>query len=156
MKCPFCGHNETQVAETRDTDDLNSIRRRRQCGSCEKRFTTYERAEMILPAIIKRDGRRTEYTRKKLSASMLLALRKRNASMDDVEAAINRIEEKLLLLGEREVPSMVLGEMVMEQLKQLDQVAYIRFASVYQSFNDPQAFSAIAKALEGAMGNKIA
>ena len=143
MKCPFCSHSETQVVETRIAEDGDFIRRRRQCGSCEKRFTTYERPDVNLPSIVKKDGRRTEYKRSKIQDSMRLALRKRPVSTEQVDAAIERIEEKLLNLGAREVPATRLGEMVMRELKKLDKVAYIRFASVYRSFEDIDEFRAL-------------
>lgn len=143
MKCPFCGHAETQVVETRVSEEGDSIRRRRQCAACEKRFTTYERPEVNFPSIVKKDGRRIEYEREKLRASFNLALRKRPVSTEQVDAAIERIEEKLLNLGSREVASTKLGEMVMRELKKLDKVAYIRFASVYRSFEDIDDFRAL-------------
>ena len=143
MKCPFCGHLETQVVETRLAEDGGFIRRRRQCGACEKRFTTYEKPEVTFPAIVKKDGRRIEYQRHKLRDSLNLALRKRPVSTEQVDAAIERIEEKLLNLGSREVPATRLGEMVMRELKKLDKVAYIRFASVYRSFEDIDDFRAL-------------
>ncbi|MDP2250789.1 MAG: transcriptional regulator NrdR, partial [Hydrogenophaga sp.] len=105
MKCPFCGHLETQVVETRVSEDADFIRRRRQCGHCEKRFTTYERPEVSFPAVVKKDGRRVDYIPGKLRASFALALRKRPVSTEQVDAAIERIEEKLLNLGAREVPA---------------------------------------------------
>jgi transcriptional repressor NrdR len=140
MKCPFCGNQETQVVETRVAEDGDFIRRRRQCQSCEKRFTTYERPDVNFPTIVKKDGRRIEFERAKLIASMKLALRKRPVSTEQVDAAIERIEEKLLTLGLREVPSTRLGELVMRELKKLDKVAYVRFASVYRSFEDIDEF----------------
>jgi transcriptional repressor NrdR len=140
MKCPFCGHLETQVVETRVSEDADVVRRRRQCGACEKRFTTNERPDVNLPAIVKKDGRRIEYKRSKIVESMSLALRKRPVSTEQVDAAIERIEEKLLNLGVREVPSTRLGEWVMRELKKLDKVAYVRFASVYRSFEDLDDF----------------
>jgi transcriptional repressor NrdR len=140
MKCPFCSHLETQVVETRLSEDGDVIRRRRQCGACEKRFTTYERPDVSFPAIVKKDGRRIEYKRSKIVESMSLALRKRPVSTEQVDAAIERIEEKLLNLGVREVPSTRLGEWVMRELKKLDKVAYVRFASVYRSFEDLDDF----------------
>ena len=143
MKCPFCSHSETQVVETRVSEDGDFIRRRRQCGSCEKRFTTYERAEVNFPAIVKKDGRRIEYERVKLLGSMNLALRKRPVSTEQVDNAIERIEEKLLNLGVREVPSSRLGELVMRELKKLDKVAYVRFASVNRSFEDIDEFKTL-------------
>lgn len=143
MKCPFCGHPETQVVETRVTDEADFIRRRRQCAACEKRFTTYERPEVNFPSIVKKDGRRTEYKRGKIQESMTLALRKRPVSTEQVDSAIERIEEKLLSLGLREVASSRLGELVMRELKKLDKVAYVRFASVYRSFEDIDEFRAL-------------
>lgn len=143
MKCPFCGHQETQVVETRVAEDGGFVRRRRQCAACERRFTTYERPEVTLPTIIKKDGRRTEYERAKLLASFKLALRKRPVSTEQIDSAIERIEEKLLSLGQRELPSNQLGELVMRELKKLDKVAYVRFASVYRNFEDVDAFRAV-------------
>ena len=143
MKCPFCGHLETQVVETRVAEDADFIRRRRQCGACEKRFTTYERPDVTFPSIVKKDGRRIEYKRSKVLASLNLALRKRPVSTEQVDSAIERIEEKLLSLGVREVASNRIGELVMRELKKLDKVAYIRFASVYRSFEDIDEFRAL-------------
>ena len=140
MKCPFCSHSDTQVVETRISEDGDFIRRRRQCGSCEKRFTTYERPDVNFPSIVKKDGRRIEFERAKLIASMKLALRKRPVSTEQVDAAIERIEEKLLSLGLREVQSTRIGELVMRELKKLDKVAYVRFASVYRNFEDIDEF----------------
>jgi len=143
VKCPFCGHLETQVVETRVSEEANFVRRRRQCGHCEKRFTTYERPEVNFPALVKKDGRRVDYIPAKLRASFVLALRKRPISTEQVDAALERIEEKLLNLGVREVPASRIGEMVMCELKKLDKVAYIRFASVYRSFEDIDDFQAL-------------
>ena len=143
MKCPFCGHLETQVVETRISEDADFIRRRRQCGACEKRFTTYERPDVTFPAIVKKDGRRIEYKRIKILGSMNLALRKRPVSTEQIDSAVERIEEKLLSLGIREVASNRLGELVMRELKKLDKVAYIRFASVYRSFEDIDDFKTL-------------
>ncbi|OIN90392.1 MAG: transcriptional regulator NrdR [Comamonadaceae bacterium CG1_02_60_18] len=140
MKCPFCSHPDTQVVETRESDDGGFIRRRRRCASCDKRFTTYERPEVNFPAIVKKDGRRIDYERAKLRASMNLALRKRPVSTEQVDNAVERIEEKLLSLGLREVLSTRIGELVMRELKKLDKVAYVRFASVYRSFEDMDDF----------------
>ncbi len=136
MKCPFCGHAETHVVETRVSEDGDFIRRRRHCAHCGKRFTTYERPDVSFPAIVKKDGRRTDYDRAKLRGSLMLALRKRPVSTEQVDAAIERIEEKLLASGARETPSARLGELVMRELKKLDKVAYVRFASVYRSFEE--------------------
>lgn len=141
MKCPFCGADETAVADTRLNDEGDIVRRRRKCNVCDKRFTTYERAEIRLPQVVKKNGSRTEFSRDKLRASLELALRKRPVSTELVDAAIAEIEEKLLSAGEREIPSQQVGELVMRELKKLDKVAYIRFASVYRNFEDVDAFS---------------
>ena len=145
MKCPFCGAPDTTVVDTRLNDEADLVRRRRRCVKCDKRFTTYERAEIRLPQVVKKNGSRTEFSRDKLRASLELALRKRPVSADLVEAAIGEIEEKLLSSGEREVPSQQVGELVMRELKKLDKVAYIRFASVYRNFEDIDAFSKAIK-----------
>ena len=128
------------------SEDGDSIRRRRQCGSCQKRFTTYERPDVSFPTIVKKDGRRIEFERTKLLASMKLALRKRPVSTEQVDGAVERIEEKLLSLGMRELPSARIGELVMRELKKLDKVAYVRFASVYRQF---QGVSDFVATLEG-------
>ncbi len=145
MRCPFCGFEDTQVAETRESDEGDVIRRRRRCASCDKRFTTYERAELAMPAVVKKDGSRSEFAISKIRASMMLALRKRPVSIDQVDAALGRIEEKLLASGANEVPSAKIGEMVMRELKKLDKVAYVRFASVYRSFEGVDEFSRLIK-----------
>ena len=143
MKCPFCSHSETQVVETRIAEDGDFIRRRRQCGACEKRFTTYERPDVSFPMVVKKDGRRIDYEPSKLRGSFVLALRKRPVSTEQVGSAIERIEEKLMNLGLREVPSSRIGELVMRELKKLDKVAYVRFASVYRSFEDIDDFKTL-------------
>ncbi|MBR7801083.1 transcriptional regulator NrdR [Undibacterium fentianense] len=140
MKCPYCHHVDTQVIDTRISEEGDSIRRRRRCASCDKRFTTYERIELAMPVIVKKNGSRSEYESSKLRASLMLALRKRPVSAEAVETAIQRIEEKLLASGEREIVSGHLGELVMRELKRLDKIAYIRFASVYKSFEDVSEF----------------
>ncbi len=140
MRCPFCAHTETQVAETRESDEGDVVRRRRRCSGCEKRFTTYERAEIALPVVVKKDGTRADFDAKKLRASMQLALRKRPVSIEQIDAALLRIEETLLTSGARELPSARLGELVMRELKRIDKVAYVRFASVYRSFEDVDEF----------------
>lgn len=140
MRCPFCSHTETQVSETRESDEGDVIRRRRRCLSCDKRFTTYERADIALPSVVKKDGRRADFDPAKLLASMQLALRKRPVSVEQIDAAITRIEEKLLASGAREIASTRLGELVMRELKRIDKVAYVRFASVYRSFEDVDEF----------------
>ena len=141
MRCPFCDRVDTQVIDTRASDDGDSIRRRRRCPHCDKRFTTYERIELSLPAVVKKNGSRTDFDRRKLRASLQLALRKRPMSLEQVDAAIHRIEERLLGLGLREVPSERIGELVMRELKRLDKIAYVRFASVYRSFEDVDEFA---------------
>ena len=143
MKCPFCGHAETQVAQTRLSEDGDCVRRRRRCNACDKRFTTYERAEVTFPTVVKKDGRRIEYNSAKLRASLTLALRKRPVSTEQVDAAMGRMEEQLLQSAAREVSSQRLGELVMRELKKLDKVAYIRFASVYRSFEDIDEFKTL-------------
>jgi transcriptional repressor NrdR len=145
MKCPFCTHPDTQVIDSRAAEDGAIIRRRRKCLACEKRFTTYERVELAMPTIVKRGGVRAEYDREKLRASMRLALRKRPVAREAVEDAIARIEERLLTSAQREIKSEKLGELVMRELKRLDKVAYIRFASVYRSFEDVDEFAEVVK-----------
>jgi transcriptional repressor NrdR len=145
MKCPFCQHPDTQVIDSRASDEGSSIRRRRKCLSCEKRFTTYEKVELAMPSIIKRGGGRAEYDRAKLLTSMQLALRKRPVPSNVVDEAVARIEEKLRSSAQREIKSEKLGELVMRELKRIDKVAYIRFASVYRSFEDVDDFSEMVK-----------
>ena len=145
MKCPFCSSADTQVMDTRASNDANSIRRRRKCLACDKRFTTYEKVELRMPRLVKKDGSRTDFARDKLAGSMLLALRKRPVATDAVDTALDRIEEKLRSLGEREVPTSRVGDLVMRELAKLDKIAYIRFASVYRSFETPDDFSEAAR-----------
>jgi len=140
MRCPFCSHEETQVVETRESDEGDVVRRRRRCLTCEKRFTTYERSEIAMPTVVKKDGGRADFDRQKIRASMMLALRKRPVSVEQIDAALERIEDKLLNSGAREVASTRLGELVMRELKRIDKVAYVRFASVYRSFEDVDEF----------------
>ena len=140
MRCPYCSHGDTQVVETRESDEGDVIRRRRRCLKCDKRFTTYERAEIALPVVVKKDGARVDFDPAKLRASMLLALRKRPVSVEQVDAAIERIQDYLLATGDRELPSARMGELVMRELKRIDKVAYVRFASVYRSFEDVDEF----------------
>ena len=147
MRCPYCGHQETQVAETRESDEGDVIRRRRRCLKCDKRFTTYERADIALPTVVKKDGARVEFDVAKLRGSMLLALRKRPVSVEQVDAALERIQEKLLTSGAREVPSARLGELLMRELKRMDKVAYVRFASVYRSFEDVDEFRQLIRGI---------
>ncbi len=141
MKCPYCSEENTQVVDTRENEDADTVRRRRRCMNCDKRFTTYERVELQLPQIVKKNGSRTDYARDKLKASMMLALRKRPVTTASIDSALDRIEEKLVQLAEREVASDRIGELVMRELKKLDKVAYIRFASVYRNFEDVDEFS---------------
>ncbi|MBS0305344.1 MAG: transcriptional repressor NrdR [Proteobacteria bacterium] len=140
MRCPYCGHDETQVVETRESEEGDVVRRRRRCTHCDRRFTTYERGELALPAVVKKDGSRVEFDPAKLRASMMLALRKRPVSTEQLDAALERIQDKLLAGGAREVASSRIGELVMRELKRIDKVAYVRFASVYREFEDVDAF----------------
>jgi transcriptional repressor NrdR len=140
MRCPFCASEDTQVVDTRSNEDTNVIRRRRKCPKCGKRFTTYERVELRMPRLVKKGGSRTDFDRSKLVGSMTLALRKRPVATGDVDAAVDRIEEKLRSLGEREIPTSRVGDLVMRELAKLDKIGYIRFASVYRSFESPDDF----------------
>ena len=133
--------------ETRVSDDGDTIRRRRRCPDCDKRFTTYERIELLLPAVVKNNGTRVDYDRRKLRGSMMLALRKRPVSVEQVDAALDRIQDKLLATGARELPSARLGELVMRELKRIDKVAYVRFASVYRSFEDVDEFRQLIRGI---------
>ena len=140
MKCPFCNQSDTQVIDTRVQDEGDVIRRRRRCPACERRFTTYERAELLMPAVVKRNGTRTDFDIAKLQASMKLALRKRPVSTDEMDSAVERVCDKLLHSGQKEVTSRFIGDLVMAELRDLDEVAYVRFASVYRSFEDVGEF----------------
>ncbi|HEY8857094.1 MAG TPA: transcriptional regulator NrdR [Rugosibacter sp.] len=148
MKCPFCADANTQVVDTRENEEGDTVRRRRRCVACEKRFTTYERVELQLPQVIKKNGSRTEYQRDKCKASMMLALRKRPVTTESLDAALDRIEERLVQLAQREVASDRIGELVMRELKKLDNIAYIRFASVYRNFEDVNEFSEAIREIE--------
>jgi transcriptional repressor NrdR len=150
VRCPFCQNADTQVIDSRASDEGATIRRRRRCLACDKRFTTYERVELAMPSIIKRGGGRAEYDRDKLRGSMLLALRKRPVPREAVDEAISRIEDKLLSSAQREIKSEKLGELVMRELKRLDKVAYIRFASVYRSFEDVAEFAEVVREIRPA------
>ncbi len=134
--------------DTRENEDADTVRRRRRCLACDKRFTTYERVEMQMPQLVKKNGTRTEYAREKLRGSMMLALRKRPVTTELVEAALNRIEEKLTQLPDREIPTGRVGELVMRELKKLDKIAYIRFASVYRNFEDVDEFSNVIREVQ--------
>lgn len=140
MKCPFCNVDDTSVIETRISEEGDRVRRRRRCLNCDKRFTTYETVELRLPQVVKQDGNRAEFDREKLLTGFVRALHKRPVPTENVDAAIDTIMQRLLSLGEREVPSRLIGEMVMQALYKLDKVAYIRFASVYKSFQDVDDF----------------
>jgi len=148
MHCLFCSHEETQVIDSRVSEDGVVVRRRRRCEKCDKRFTTYERVELSMPALVKKDGSRVEYSRDKILSSMRLALRKRPVSSEALDAAIASLEERVTGLGEKEIPTSRVGEMVMRELKRLDKVAYIRFASVYRSFEDIESFETALKELK--------
>lgn len=134
MKCPYCKADGTGVVDSRLSEDGDSVRRRRECQACGKRFTTYERVELQMPMIVKQNGNRTIYDREKIRTGFMRALHKRPVPTEYVDGAITRIEQRILALGEREIASRVVGEMVMRELKKLDDVAYIRFASVYEDF----------------------
>ena len=140
MRCPFCTSEDTQVVDTRSNPGTNVIRRRRKCPKCDKRFTTYERVELRMPRLVKKDGSRTDFDRDKLVGSMMLALRKRRVATKAVDGAVDRIEERLRALGEREIPTSRVGDLVMRELAKLDKIAYIRFASVYRRFETPDDF----------------
>lgn len=152
MRCPFCGAQDTKVIDSRLAGEGDQIRRRRECAVCKERFTTYETAELNLPRVVKQDGTRAPFDGRKLRAGMVRALEKRPVSTEELETAINRITRKLMAGGEREVPSLQIGELVMEELKLLDQVAYVRFASVYRKFEDVNAFREEIERLENQPG----
>jgi len=140
MHCPFCSHEETKVIDSRLAGEGRQIRRRRQCVDCKERFTTFESAELVMPRLIKSDESRQPFDESKLRNSMVRALEKRPVSADDFEQAVGRLLHKLRRMGEREVQSRLIGELVMEELRELDEVAYVRFASVYRSFQDVTEF----------------
>lgn len=140
MKCPFCGSENTKVIDSRPADENNSIRRRRQCEKCEKRFTTYEKIDTIPLVIIKKDKKREAYNRDKLASGIVRSCHKRPVPMQTIEEAIDTIENKLFNMMKKEVPSHDIGELVMKQLKKIDEVAYVRFASIYREFKDVSTF----------------
>lgn len=140
MKCLFCSYEDTRVIDSRLNEETNQIRRRRECPKCEKRFSTLETAELSLPFIVKRDGRRVDFDENKLRGGMVRALQKRPIAIDAIDPIVHRIIQKLQSSGEREIPARTLGEWIMEELRMLDPVAYVRFASVYRSFEDVDAF----------------
>ena len=140
MRCPFCSHGDTKVIDSRLVAEGGQVRRRRECVSCSERFTSYETAELLMPRIIKHNGNREPFDEEKMRAGILRALEKRPVSIEKIESVVSQIEHILQSTGEREVPSLKVGELVMDQLKQLDQVAYVRFASVYRDFKDLNEF----------------
>lgn len=148
MHCPFCGAVDTRVIDSRLSGEGDNVRRRRECVQCKERFTTFETAELNMPRIVKSDGVREPFWEEKLQTGVLRALEKRPVDSEAIDASINRIKKQLLAMGEREVPSRTLGELVMKELQTLDHVAYVRFASVYRSFQDVNAFREVIDALE--------
>ena len=148
MHCPFCQHEDTRVIDSRVSEDGSTIRRRRECEQCSERFNTFEVAELKLPAIVKSDGRRESFDERKLRTSFERALQKRPVSSEQIEDAVRGVVHALRTSGERELPSLRVGEFVMAELKKLDQVAYVRFASVYRKFEDVQAFREEIERLE--------
>ena len=140
MYCPFCGDKETKVIDSRLVADGNQVRRRRECQECGERFTSFETAELVLPRVIKNNGSRQPFDEEKLRIGLTRALQKRPVSVEVVESTINRIKHNLRATGEREIKTRAVGEMVMEELRELDEVAYVRFASVYRSFQDVNEF----------------
>lgn len=140
MKCPFCGKEDTRVIDSRPADDGLSIRRRRQCDSCDKRFTTYEKIETIPNIVIKKDDRREQYKREKIIKGILASCHKRPVSINTVNEMTDEIESEIFASDSREIPSHVIGEKIMEKLQKVDQVAYVRFASVYREFQDVDTF----------------
>lgn len=148
MRCPFCGNEDTQVKDSRPTEDNASIRRRRYCPACGSRFTTFERIQLRELSVVKSNGEKAPFDRDKLSRSLKIALRKRPVEDDRIERIVNSIQRRLETLGENDIPTKVIGEMVMEQLKELDQVAYVRFASVYRNFREAKDFEEFVGKLE--------
>ena len=148
MHCPFCSADDTKVIDSRLVAEGGQVRRRRECLSCKERFTTYELAELLMPKVIKSDGTREPFNEEKMRAGLQRALEKRPVSVEEVESAITQIKHCLQATGEREIPSRMLGEAVMKQLRSLDEVAYVRFASVYRSFQDIREFRAELDKLE--------
>lgn len=140
MHCPFCAHEETKVIDSRLAAEGQQVRRRRECLQCGERFTTFESAELVMPRVVKSDDTREPFDEAKLRSGMLKALEKRPVASEAIDAAVNHVCHKLRTLGEREVPARLVGELVMDELHRLDEVAYVRFASVYRSFQDVDAF----------------
>ncbi|OQX14001.1 MAG: transcriptional regulator NrdR [Thiothrix lacustris] len=148
MRCPFCGADDTRVVDSRLANDGDQVRRRRRCSACDERFTTYEVAELTLPRVIKSNAAREPFDDDKLRGGIMRALEKRPVSIDRIEAALSHIRKRILISGEREVPSSMIGELVMDELRQLDEVAYIRFASVYRRFDAIEEFRSMIDHLE--------
>jgi transcriptional repressor NrdR len=148
MRCPFCGTHDTRVLDSRLANEGDQVRRRRECNACKERFTTFEMAELTMPRVIKRGGIREPFDEKKLRSGMLKALEKRPVDSDAIEAAINRIKKELMVVGEREISTQELGEKVMKELSGLDHVAFVRFASVYRSFQDVSEFTQMIESLQ--------
>jgi transcriptional regulator nrdR len=140
MKCPFCNAVDTKVIDSRPSDDNSSIRRRRQCESCSKRFTTYEKLETIPVIVVKKDNTRETYDRSKVEAGIIRSCHKRPVSSEDIKKTVDEIETAIFSIEEREIPASAIGELVMSKLKELDEVAYVRFASVYREFKDVNTF----------------
>lgn len=153
MRCPFCAHDDTQVKDSRPTEDNTSIRRRRQCDSCGARFTTFERVQLREVVVVKSGERREAFERSKLEQSVALACRKRGVAQERIDQLVSGIQRQLEVSGESEVPSSRIGELVMEGLRQIDSVAYIRFASVYRDFSEAKDFEEFASAVQEAAGN---
>ena len=151
MRCPFCGVQDTKVIDSRLFGEGDQVRRRRRCTACDERFTTYETAELSMPRVVKQDGSRVPFDDQRLTTGMSRALEKRPVGTGEMDDALNRIRRRILATGEREVPSRLIGEWVMEELRGLDQVAYVRFASVYRKFQDVNAFREEIERLERQM-----
>ena len=150
MKCPFCGHADTQVKDSRPSEDAVTIRRRRYCPECNSRFTTFERVQLRELTVLKKNGERRMFDRDKLGRSLALALRKRPVSAEQTDQLVTRITQKLESLGENEIPTAMIGATIMEELKKLDSIAYIRFASVYRDFRETKDFETIVDELDKA------
>ncbi|MEX0430971.1 transcriptional regulator NrdR [Spiribacter insolitus] len=148
MRCPFCQTQDTRVIDSRLASEGDQVRRRRECVGCGERFTTYESAELVMPRVVKRDGTRVQFDELRLRTGMMRALEKRPVATEAVESALNRIRQRIQALGDGEVAASTIGEWVMEELRELDQVAYVRFASVYRSFQDVSAFREVIEGLE--------
>jgi transcriptional repressor NrdR len=154
MRCPFCEHLEDRVVDSRETQDGQATRRRRECAGCARRFTTYERIEEILPHVVKKDGRREPFDRRKIVEGVAIACQKRPVSAEQVEALVSAVERQMLEIGEREIRTSVIGELVMQRLRALDEVAYVRFASVYRAFRDVGEFMTELEGLQRKPGGE--